>query len=96
MTDRLRATLYDPTSELEPLVRRRLAPPSSLSEKVVGLMEIGKRRSDEFMDYVQEELALRGIAARRFAKPTNARRASREILEEIARSADVVVEGLAD
>ena len=88
--------LYDPTSELESAQRPRVAPTVPLSEATVGLFDLGKIRSDEFLDYLAEALADEGIKTARFAKPTNAKPATVEILDSIAASADVAVEALAD
>lgn len=88
--------LYDPTSELESAQRPRLAPSVPLGQATVGLFDLGKIRSDEFLDYLEEALSDEGISTARFAKPTNAKPATVEVLDSIAASADVVVEALAD
>ena len=88
--------LHDPTAETEALSRPRVAPPSSLEGRTVGLFDIGKARSREFLDTVEAELQARGVETRRFAKPTNAKPATLEILQDMATNADVVVEALAD
>ena len=89
-------TMYDPTGEQTALQRQRLSPPDSLENKVVALFDIGKIRSDEFLDYVESELGKRKIKSKRFAKPTNTRVSPAEILQAIADEADVVIEALAD
>lgn len=89
-------TMYDPTAEQTALQRRRLAPPESLENKVVALFDIGKTRSDEFLDAIEQQLRQRKITSKRFAKPTNTRVAPLEILQRIADEADVVIEALAD
>lgn len=88
--------LHDPTSEAAPSVRPRVPPPAALDGKTVGLFDLGKSRSAEFLDHLQARLEGRGLATRRFAKPTNAKPATDAILAEIAADADVVVEALAD
>ncbi len=88
--------LHDPTSELAPEMRRRLAPPTSLEGRVVALQGIGKLRSDEFLDHVKTRLDALEIETIRTDKPTNARRAPVEVLQRIAAEAHVVVQGLAD
>ena len=88
--------LHDPTSELSTAMRPRRAPPQSLDGKVVALFDIGKIRSDEFLDHVAARLDARGIANFRIGKPTNAKTAPVEILQRIALQADVVVQALAD
>ena len=88
--------LHDPTAETAPLVRPRVAPPASLDGKTVGLFDLGKSRSDEFLDHLEARLRAKGAVTRRFAKPTNAKPATPAILADIAGGADVVVEALAD
>lgn len=88
--------LHDPTSESAPVIRPRVAPLTSLDGKTVGLFDLGKSRSDEFLDHLETLLRARGVATRRFAKPTNAKPATPALLGEIADGTDVVVEALAD
>jgi hypothetical protein len=88
--------LHDPTSEFAPVNQPRRRPPTSLKGKIVALQDIGKLRSDEFLDYIEEDLNRRGIKTLRTAKPTNAKRAPVEILQKIEKEADVVVQALAD
>ena len=88
--------LHDPTSELDPLVRPRLRPPPSLEGRRVALLDIGKIRSDEFLDTVEEELAARGVDILRVAKPTNAKPAPDEVIDRVVGEADVAVVALAD
>ncbi len=89
-------TLLDPTDERSPLRRARLEPPASLDGRTVALQDIGKIRSDEFLDHIQELLEARGVRTIRTAKPTNAKCAPTEVLQRIATEADVVVQALAD
>lgn len=89
-------TMYDPTGEQSALQRQRLAPPESLENKVVALFDIGKIRSDEFLDAIEQQLRQRGVTTKRFAKPTNTRVAPPEVLQKIVDEADVVIEALAD
>jgi hypothetical protein len=88
--------LLDPTSELTPARRQRVAPPEGLDGKVVALQSIGKARSAEFLDYLEARFQARGVATLRTAKPSNARRANVDLLHAIATRADVVVQALAD
>ena len=88
--------LHDPTAELAPVNLPRRMPPASLDGKTVALQDIGKLRSDEFLNYIEERLNQRGIKTLRTAKPTNAKRAPVEILQKIEKEADVVVQALAD
>lgn len=93
---RASAVLHDPTSEATPSARPRVSPPAQLHGKTVGLFDLGKSRSAEFLDHLQARLDARGLATRRFAKPTNAKPATAAVLSELAARADVVVEALAD
>jgi hypothetical protein len=88
--------LRDPTAETGAVMRARLAPPKSLDGLTVGLFDIGKTRSDEFLNYIEQRMAERGIKTRRFGKPTNAKVASREIVDQVVSAADVVLIGLSD
>ena len=89
-------TLYDPTAEDAPPERVRLSPPASLDGKTIALMDIGKTRSDEFLDRLEEQLTASGHRTLRFAKPTNTKVASPTVLNQLAEQADVVIEALAD
>lgn len=89
-------TMRDPTAELSPVMRERIAPPASLAGKTVGLLSISKERSDEFLDSVATALAARGISVERFRKPTHTKPAPESVIEALVERCDVVVEGLAD
>lgn len=88
--------LRDPTAETETVMRVRRAPPQSLDGLTVGLFDIGKTRSDEFLNQVEKRMAERGIKTKRFGKPTNAKVASKEIVDRVVSEADVVLIGLSD
>jgi hypothetical protein len=88
--------LRDPTSETSAIMRARRAPPASLAGKTIALFDIGKARSDEFLDRLGERLKERGLTAKRYGKPTNAKVAPVEIIQKVATEADVVVIGLSD
>ena len=88
--------MRDPTSEISPVKRLRRAPPKSLEGKTIGLFDIGKARTDEFLNQVELRLNERGLKTRRFGKPTNAKIATPEILQKVASEADVVLIGLSD
>ena len=89
-------TMRDPTAEAAPVQRERLTPPKSLDGLTIGLLDIGKTRSDEFLDSVDRLLTERGHKVRRYAKPTNAKPAPVAVVQSIATECDVVVEALAD
>jgi hypothetical protein len=89
-------TLRDPTAERAGAMRARVAPPTSLAGITVALLDIGKMRGDEFIDRLEALMAARGIATRRFRKPTNTRTAPAALLQDIATSAGAVVIALSD
>jgi hypothetical protein len=89
-------TLLDPTSERETAQRARRTPPDDLEGRTVALLDIGKARGDVFLNRVHEQLSERGIAVRRYAKPTNTKVAPAAIAQSIASECDVVVEALSD
>ena len=88
--------LLDPTSERSPTVRSRIDPPAKLEGLTVGLLDISKPRGDVFLDRLEENLGARGLAAKRYRKPTVSRKAPQPILDAIVDECDIVVEALAD
>lgn len=88
--------LRDPTAEASPTKRERRTPPPSLAGVAVALLDIGKMRSDEFIDRLQARFAERGIATRRYRKPTNTRVAPTEVLQSIAADCAAAVIALSD
>lgn len=88
--------LRDPTAETSSDLRARAEPLASLADKTLALMDIGKMRGDEFIDRLERICDARGIATRRFKKPTNTRVAPREMIDDIAATCDAVVIALSD
>ena len=88
--------MRDPTAETAAVQRERIAPPADLSQATIGLLSISKERSREFLDYMEERLAARGLNVLRFEKPTHTKPAPEAIIQDIVERCDVVVEGLAD
>lgn len=88
--------LRDPTSEVQPLKRPRRKPPASLDGLTIGLFDIGKTRTPEFLDRLQMQLTARGLSVRRYGKPTNAKVATPEIVRKVVDEVDAVVIGLSD
>jgi hypothetical protein len=88
--------MRDPTAEASAEMRPRRAPPATLDGVTVALMDIGKMRGDEFIDRLESLLHERGIATRRYRKPTNTRTAPLELLQEIATECQAVVIALSD
>jgi hypothetical protein len=81
--------------------RRRLAEPlaprpANLNGARVALLDITKRRGDEFLDRVEELLQSRGAVTFRVVKEIFSKPASPEIVRRIADRGDLAVEGLAD
>ena len=89
-------TLLDPTSERAPVRRARIDRPASLAGLTVGLLDISKARGDVFLDRLDQLLSARGLAVKRYTKPTFARVAPVELKQRIGSDCDVVIEGLAD
>ena len=76
----------------EPLAPRR----SSLTGATVALLDITKRRSDEFLDRIELLLQTQGAQTFRIAKEIFSKPAAPEIIRRIANRGDLAVEGLAD
>jgi len=88
--------LRDPTAEAAATRRARRAPPKDLDGSTVALLDIGKMRGNEFIDRLEARFAERGIATRRYRKPTNTRVAPVELLQQVAAEAQVAVIALSD
>lgn len=88
--------LLDPTAELAPIARALHARAATLEGLCVGILDISKARGNVFLDRVDELLTDRGIAVKRYRKPTFARPAPDLLRQQIAAECQVVVEGLAD
>ena len=88
--------IYDPSGETSSEQRTRISPPSDLEGKKIMLFDIGKPRSDEFLKYLDEVLTQNGLTTLHTRKPTNAKKASQEVINYMAKKADVVIEALAD
>lgn len=90
------AMLRDPTAETASELRPRQAPLDTLDGKTVALMDIGKMRGDEFIDRLEVLCKQRGIATRRYKKPTNTRVAPQDMIKDIADNCQAVVIALSD
>ena len=88
--------LRDPTAQTAEINRPRKAPPATLEGKTVALLDIGKMRGDEFCDRMAELFNEKGIAVKRYQKPTNTRTAPAEIIQDIVSTCDLVVIALSD
>jgi hypothetical protein len=88
--------VLDPTGEQEPAERARVARPSSLAGRTVGLLDISKPRGNVFLDRLADRLVELGIRVERFAKPTFTKPAPIDLRHQIATTCEVVIEALAD
>ena len=78
--------------EVEPLAPRA----GALEGARVALLDITKRRSDEFLDRIEERLLAHGAQSFRVVKEIFSKPAEPEIIRRIADRGDLAVEGLAD
>ena len=81
--------------------RRRVAEPlapraAGVTGARVALLDITKRRGDEFLDRIEELLRAEGAQTFRLVKQIFSKPASPEIIRRIANRGDLTVEGLAD
>jgi hypothetical protein len=76
----------------EPLAGR----PPALDGASVALLDITKRRSDEFLDRIESLLHAHGAQTFRVVKEIFSKPAAPEIIRRIANRGDLAVEGLAD
>jgi hypothetical protein len=76
----------------EPLAPRR----ETLAGATVALLDITKRRGDEFLDRIEARLREHGAETFRVSKEIFSKPADPEIIRRIANRGDLAVEGLAD
>ena len=80
--------------------RREQVPPAprppGLEGARVALLDITKRRSDEFLDRLEELLRAQGAKPFRVVKEIFSKPAEPELIRRIADRGDLAVEGLAD
>lgn len=88
--------MRDPTAETTSVLRPRANPLDTLKGKTVALMDIGKMRGDEFIDRMEQLCHERGVATRRYKKPTNTRVAPHEMIADIAANCQAVIIALSD
>jgi hypothetical protein len=82
----------DRVAEHTPFAKR----PDEVSGRTVALLDITKNRGAEFLDRIEQLLAERGAQTFRISKERFSRPAGQDVIEEIARRADLAVEALAD
>jgi|LakMenEpi03Aug12_release.lakeMendotaPanAssembly.Ray.scaffolds.fasta_scaffold1545971_2 hypothetical protein len=88
--------LRDPTAGRSGPRRDRVAPRRDPRSLTVALLDIGKTRSDEFIDALVPLLAARGLSTRRYRKPTNTKPATPVLLQTIAAECQAAVVALSD
>ena len=88
--------LLDPTAELDPVEKQLLPRLDTLAGATIGLLDMSKPRGTQFLDQVEKILGEMGATVRRYAKPTFARVAPRDLNQRISSECDAVIEGLAD
>lgn len=88
--------MRDPTAETSAIRRPRVKLPASLDGLTIGLFDIGKTRSDEFLNQVEKRCNERGLKVKRYAKPTNAKVAPTEVIQQVVTGADAVLIALSD
>jgi hypothetical protein len=76
----------------EPLASR----PASIQGKRIALLDINKRRGDEFLDRIEVLLRAHGATTFRMVKQIFSKPAAPELIRRIANRGDLAVEGLAD
>lgn len=89
-------TVLDPTAGKSAAAIETVPRPASLDGLTVGLLDITKARGDIFLDQVELRLSEKGVAVKRFHKPTFTKPAPVDLRHEIAESCDAVIEALAD
>jgi hypothetical protein len=76
----------------EPLAARR----DTLDGACIALLDITKRRGDEFLDRIEARLREHGAETFRVSKEIFSKPADPELIRRIANRGDLAVEGLAD
>ena len=90
------STILDPTAERSPTIRPRLGRPDRLEGLTIGIVDISKPRGNIFLDQIDARLQERGIATRRYMKPTMTRPAPLPLRQQIGTEVQAVIQGLAD
>jgi hypothetical protein len=88
--------MLDPTGEHEPAARKQASRPKSLDGITIGMLDIGKARGDVFLNRLAERLGERGVAVKRYAKPTPSRLVAPEVKQKMLSEVQAAIIGLAD
>ena len=88
--------LLDPTNEVRAANRERLPRPASLKGITVALLDISKPRGNVFLDRLEQRLHERGLATKRYSKPTFTKPAPVDLRHQISLECGAVIEALAD
>jgi hypothetical protein len=88
--------VLDPTGERTPVQREVTARPGELAGRTVGLLDISKPRGNVFLDHLERLLSERGVAVKRYRKPTFTKPAPDALRGQIAEECQLVIEALAD
>ncbi len=88
--------LLDPTAEIAPVQRPRIARTRALEELTVALLDISKPRGSEFLDRLEALFGERGVKVKRYRKPRFSNIAPVEVRQQIAAECNAAVEALAD
>jgi len=90
--------VLDPTEEAEPAEVRMAPRLPTLQGKTIGLLENSKPHSKELLDFVEQLLheRLQPAQVLRFRKPNASRPAPDELVIDIVKQCDAVINGVGD
>ena len=90
--------VLDPTLEAAPVLARMAQRPSTLAGKRIGLLDNGKPHARELLECVEQllEERLKPAQVLRFRKPNSSKPAPTELIVDITRQVDAVVNGVGD
>lgn len=90
--------VLDPTLDAFSMQARTAPRAPSLQGKNIGLLDNGKPHASELLDLVEELLhdRLRPATVLRFRKPDSGKPAPRELIVDITKQCDAVINGVGD
>ncbi|HEX6512178.1 MAG TPA: hypothetical protein VF157_07770 [Chloroflexota bacterium] len=90
--------VLDPTEDAQPGEARRAPRSSSLEGKTIGLLDNSKPHAKEVLELVEQLLheRLRPAQVLRFRKPNSSKPAPDDLIADIVRQCDAVVNGVGD